>query len=336
MTIQNTSPTHHWKLFGHDWAVNQFRRAIAHNRIRQAYLFAGLPAIGKTTLALAFAQALNCRETNAPCGECRTCKLIARVTHSDLNITQSEYVGASLKIDQLRELQRWLSLRPYEANYKVAIIRRFHEAKPTAQDAILKTLEEPPKNAILILTTEHPDQLLPTIISRCQVMNLRPLSFEETENALLSTTNMDRDQIPLLARLSGGRLGWAIRVTEDEKELELRQTAIELLEEALTGNRRQRFTLADTLSKDKPLFLHILDIWTSYWRDILLLTSQAQTPIVNIDYADSLKHVAGQLDLETAQNAIEVTQRSAKYIRANVNNRLGIEVLLLDYPYIKV
>jgi DNA polymerase-3 subunit delta' len=335
MATQNISPTHNWNIFGHEWAINQFRRAISNDRIRQAYLFAGLQSIGKTTLALAFTQALNCREPNAPCGNCRTCKLIAHTAHSDLNITQSEYIGASLKIDQIRELQRWLSLRPYEANYKVAIIRRFHEAKPVVQDAILKTLEEPPKNAVLILTTEHAEQLLPTIISRCQVLNLRPLSFEDTENALSTLPNMDQDQIPLLARLSGGRLGWAIRVVNDEKELELRQSAIQLLEEALTSNRRQRFTLAEKFAKDKPLFFYTLDIWTSYWRDVLLLASGSRVPIVNIDYIDNLKHVATQLETVAVQDAIGATQRTAKYLRANVNNRLGIEVLLLDYPFIR-
>jgi DNA polymerase-3 subunit delta' len=335
MVTQNISSTHNWNIFGHEWAISQFRRAIANNRIRQAYLFAGLQSIGKTSLALAFAQALNCREPNAPCGTCRTCKLIAHATHSDLNITQSEYIGASLKIDQIRELQRWLSLRPYEANYKVSIIRRFHEAKPIVQDAILKTLEEPPQNAVLILTTEYAEQLLPTIISRCQVLNLRPLSFEDTENALSTIAAIDRDQIPLLAKLSGGRLWWAIRVVNDEKELELRQSAIQLLEEALTSNRRQRFSLAEKLAKDKPLFFYTLDIWTSYWRDVLLLASGSSVPIVNIDYEDNLQHVAAQLDTEAAQEAIGATQRTAKYLRANVNNRLGIEILLLDYPFIK-
>lgn len=335
MVIENTSTSHLWNIFGHDWAVSQFQRAISNNRIRQAYLFVGLQSVGKTTLALTFAQALNCREENAPCGNCRTCKLIAHATHPDLNITQSEYVGASLKIDQIRELQRWLSLRPYEAQYKVVIIRRFHEAKPVVQDAILKTLEEPPKNAVIVLTSEYKDQLLPTIISRCQVMNLRPLSLEDTENALSTLADIDPKQIKLLARLSGGRLGWAIRVLNDDKELELRETAIQILEEALTSNRRQRFALADTMSKDKPLFLYTLDIWISYWRDVLLLTSHSQTPIVNIDRENALTHVAKQVAPETIQQVIETTQRTGKYLRQNVNNRLGIEVLLLDYPYIR-
>ncbi len=137
-----------WGILGHDWAVELLQGHITQGLTRQAYLITGPRGVGRRTLALRFAQALNCTQPIAlgiPCRKCRACTQIERMLHPDLAVVQAEQVGGSLKVDQIRELQRSLSLAPYEARYRIAVLLRFEEANPNAANALLKTLEEPPR-----------------------------------------------------------------------------------------------------------------------------------------------------------------------------------------------
>jgi DNA polymerase-3 subunit delta' len=318
-----------WPVIGHTWAVEHLDRAIRHERIRHAYLITGPSRIGKTTLARAFAAAINCKEPNAPCQQCRPCKLILKNAHPDVTVVEAE--GSTLKIDQVRALQQTLALRPLEARYRVAILRRFDEANPAAANALLKTLEEPAPNVVLILTAESADVLLPTIVSRCQPLHLRPLSIEAVRTALESI-GAPEEQARTLSQISGGRIGWAIQAYHEPATLEERDAALNLLEQALMGNRRKRFALVEDLPTEKPILLNILDVWQSYWRDVLLIASGSIAPITNYDRSDGTRDLAKIVGTEAAQNAIEATRRTCQQIGQNVNVRLALEVLMLDYP----
>ena len=325
------SAASHWPVVGHTWAVEQLDRAIRHGRMRHAYLFAGPGQIGKTTLARVFAMALNCPHDPAPCGQCRACSLIAKDAHPDVTIVEAE--GTTLKIDQVRALQQALALRPYEARYRVAILRRFHDANPNAQDALLKTLEEPTSNTVLILTANSADDLLPTIVSRCQPLHLRPLPIETVREALEWRWNAPQDIAKTLARISGGRIGWAIRALQDPSELDRRSEALDTLAAALRGNRRERFALADGLAQgQKNDTLAVLDVWQGYWRDALLIASGSHAPITAYDRADELARLAQRVGREAARRALDATRQTMDHLGKNANARLALEVLMLDYP----
>ena len=190
-------------LVGHEWALHLLLNGLAVGRFSHATLICGPPNIGKTTLARIVAQALNCTgPAPAPCGDCRSCHKVASGNHPDVRILDAP--GQTLKIDQVRELQREMSLSPYEGRWRVAVLCDFERATMEAANALLKTLEEPPGYVALLLTATQPDLLLPTIVSRCQLLSLRALPINQVREALVSQWGVDTTQ----AEAAGPRVRW--------------------------------------------------------------------------------------------------------------------------------
>ncbi len=327
-----------WDLLGHQWAVKILKGHIARNAIRQAYLFTGPPGIGRRTLAIRLAQALNCTQPPAPgeaCGICQNCTQIERMTHPDLAVIQAEHIGGTLKVDQVRELQHDLSLAPYLASYRVAILLRFEEANPSAANALLKTLEEPPSKVVLVLTAETSEQLLPTIVSRCEVLRLAPLPLELVRLGLQDRWGLPSEEADLLAHLSGGRPGYALGLHQEPHRLALRQQLLDDHIRLFGVNRVTRFAYAEKLSKDKDALLEALHIWLSFWRDILLQTANTNTMITNVDRVSEIKQLALSLNLDSARQMVATLRRASDLINSNANTRLVTEVLLLKLPHIR-
>ncbi|KAB2903474.1 MAG: DNA polymerase III subunit delta' [Anaerolineae bacterium] len=325
-----------WPILGHDWAVDLLTTAFNGGRTRHAYLLTGPVSIGKTTFARAMAMAFNCTaEKDRPCGVCRACTLIEKGGHPDITLIEADRVGGTMKIDQIREMQHILALRPYEARYRVAILRRFHEANAAAQNALLKTLEEPPASVKLILTANDASLLLPTIRSRCQPLPLKPLKIDMVKDALEKFWDASAEQADLLAHLSGGRIGWAIRAVQDDSTLALREESIDLLEALISSPRRVRFEQAEALAKDKDKLYEVLHLWQAYWRDMFLLVNGNSAWMSNIDRQSFMAELKTKFPPETFQRALTATRRTMNYIARNVNTRLAVETMLLDYPFIK-
>jgi len=338
--------TGNWNLVGHEWAVDMLKKHVINGTTRHAYLFAGPPGLGRRTLALRFAQALNCPtpvEAGIPCGECRACKQIEAMHYADLSIIEPtikdpnnprELIPApdgEIRIQQIRELQKTINLKPYQSRYRILIFLRFDQASVEASNALLKTLEEAPSYAVLILMTENPEQLLPTIISRCEVLRLRPLKIAEVQKAL-ETRGSETSQAKLIAHISGGRFGYALRLIENETLLEKREERLNDLQSLISASRVEKFTYADKLSKDKESMRQVVLIWLSYWRDVMLRTAQAETPLVNLDRNVEIENLAGRLDLSTARRVTSAMEDVLEKMERNVNPRLLAEVLLLDLP----
>ncbi|MBI3153693.1 MAG: DNA polymerase III subunit delta' [Chloroflexi bacterium] len=326
--------TDNWNLLGHEWAVDMLRQHAARGEVRHAYLFCGPPGLGRRTLALRLAQALNCTKPlgpGIPCGTCRDCKQIEAMQHPDMNVIQAETEGGTLKVDQIREVQRSLSLKPYQSKYRVALFLRFQEANDNAANALLKTLEEAPAHAILLLTADTPEQLLPTIISRCEILRLRPLPLEAVVSDLMSR-GMDEDRARLLAHISGGRPGYARKLAEDATLLEKRDERLDDLQTLLPAPRVDKFSYADKLSKDKDAMRQVIMIWLSYWRDVMLRVAGAETPLINVDRNMEIEFLAGRLDLATARRVVADLESALEKMDRNVNSRLLAEVLLMDWP----
>ncbi|MEW6717681.1 MAG: DNA polymerase III subunit delta' [Chloroflexota bacterium] len=324
-----------WDICGHDWAVELLCGHINQQRVRHAYLFTGPPGVGRRTLALRFSQALNCPETQAagdPCRTCRTCTQLEHMQHPDLSVVQAEQVSGILRVEQVRDLQRSLALSPYQAYYRIALLLRFEEANPSASNALLKTLEEPPPKVVLLLTSENPDSLLPTITSRCEVLRLRPLSLDKTEQCLQAKWGLPPEKAHLLAHLSGGRMGYALKLHQHPEQLEQRQTWLDELYSLLGASRVQRFAYVERLAKNKTGLRQALLVWLTYWRDVLLLASHANAPLTNIEREAEIKELASLLDTITIKRIVSQLKQTIILIEKNINPRLAVEVVMLDLP----
>jgi DNA polymerase-3 subunit delta' len=328
-----------WGILGHEWAVELLHGHLAGGQARHAYLFTGPAGVGRRTLALRLAQALNCANPPAPgvpCGACRVCRQIEKMQHPDLSVVQAEEAGGTLKVEQVRELQRRLALAPYEARYRVALLLRFEEAHPSAANALLKTLEEPPPAVVLLLTAESPERLLPTIVSRCEVLRLRPLPLETVEAGLRQRWDLEAGQARLLAHLSGGRPGAAVGLLRSPAQLEQRGAWLDDLIRLLGANRAARFAYAEGLAREKAPARQALQTWLSLWRDALICASRAGVSLANPDREAQARHLAERAGPDAARQAVAALSRSLELLETNANLRLLLEVLLLDLPLVRL
>jgi len=332
--------TDNWNLLGHEWAVDMLHQHAARGESRHAYLFCGPPGLGRRTLALRFAQALNCTRpiaAGSPCQNCRDCKQIESMQHPDLSIIQptdkdlNPDPNGEIRVQQIRNLQKTLNLKPYQSKYRIVVFTRFEEANDSAANALLKTLEEAPAHAILLLTADTPEQLLPTIVSRCEILRLRPLPVGAIEADLLER-GLDEERARLLAHISGGRPGFARRLMDDASVLEKREERLNDLQTLLPAPRVEKFSYAEKLSKDKDAMRQTILVWLSYWRDVMLRVAQAETPLVNVDRNMEIEFLAGRLNLSTARRVVNDLESALEKMDRNVNSRLLAEVLLLDLP----
>jgi len=326
---------HNWPVYGHDWAVEYLLKGMQHDRIRHAYLIAGTPAVGKMALAKAFAMALNCQDDDLfvrPCGVCRACKRAISGSHMDLLYTATDERSGQLRIDAIRTVTNQLAMKPYEGRYRVAIMDDFDRAQPRAQDALLKTLEEPPPYALLILLARSLEPILSTITSRSQIIHLRPVPAQTVYDVLREHYGTDDDRATLLAQFSGGRIGWAIAAAQNPEMLDQRDAALNLLEELIDSDRARRFKLANDLAKDKSALATLLELWGTYWRDVLLQTEGASVRLANADREVSIQQMTYTVDAEGAVRALKATQTLLGQLQYNINTRLALETMLLDYP----
>ena len=326
-----------WNLIGHDWAIQLLRGHILNDSLRHAYLITGPHGIGKANLAIRFVQTLTCPEkgfSGNPCLVCPTCKRVGRMEHPDLFPISVEENSKQIKVDQIRELIHSLALSPYESDRRFGLLLDFEQANPSAQNSILKTLEEPPGSVVLILTAVSADALLETITSRCEEIKLNTVPIDVTTQGLERLHSVPSDEARFLAHISGGKPENALAMYADPEILERRKNLLDEHLLILGGNSVKRFAYANQVSKDLRKVKELLDTWTSIWQDIMHQSGHSDMPLQNIDREEDIQLILQQVDLATARNSLVLFRRAYHLLNKNANLKLTLEDLLLGLPTI--
>ncbi len=325
-----------WGVVGHQAAIEALGREIKRGAVSHAYLLTGLARIGKSTLALALAQALNCDEPSPPCRQCRSCRLIARGTHPDVRTYELREGKSKISFKEVDDLQREAQLRPFEGRYKVYLILDAELFSATAANQLLKTLEEPPASVVLILTASDAEALLPTIVSRCRHLRLRPVPEAEIRQHLEAERQLEPEQARLIARLAGGRVGWALDAATDPSLLDERAARLADLRQLLDGDRLARLrvsrALAERWSAKSDTVREALRAWISWWHDLSLVQAGLEEQVLNVDERPALHREAGRFDQMAGSRAVRRLEQALDDLDRNVNARLALDVALLGLP----
>jgi DNA polymerase-3 subunit delta' len=331
-----------WNIVGHEHAINTLRRMLAAQRVRHAYLFTGPEHIGKALLAQRFAQTLLCTggpdpniAPQNPCNVCLSCRKVMHGNHPDVHYISRPQGRQFILIDQVRTLQSDSARRTLEGRRNIFIIDGMHEMNLDAANCLLKTLEEPEPDVVLLLTAPDPGQLLPTILSRVQQVPMHLLITSQIQTALEERWQVESDEASLIAALAAGRMGWAARAVEDEHMLEERKAQLETLTALPSLSKVKRFDVAQRLSADSDKLRDILELWLLWWRDMVLAANNSLDLIVNVDMRGQLQKQAAKIGSSGAQHMIRAILRTIEALEQNVNARVALEVLMLDVPTVR-
>ena len=317
------------EIRGNTPLVEQLRRSAASGRSSHAYLFLGGAGAGKRLIANTFAKALQCEGEKRPCDSCKSCHAFNHGNHPDVIYFQPLKNGKTYTIEDVREqLLETVDLKPFQYEKKIYIIEKADTLNIQSQNALLKTLEEPPAHVVFLLLAERAETFLPTILSRVVVMKIRPLSAETIADYLMQAGHL-AEESHILSAYAQGRIGQALELVEDEGFREMRQDILGKLEALPSMSEGDAYLLAKDLEgyKNDLRFLDIMELW---YRDLLTAKSlREEGYLIQRDKKDAIFRAAKEPAALLAKKAAAV--RTARMrLAQNANFRLTMEVMLMD------
>ena len=329
-------------ILGQERAKRLLARVMDREKIPHAYLFTGIPGIGKTTTAMALSMVLNCHEPldGDGCGLCVSCRQMKSGNFPDFLSIRPQ--GQNVKIDQIRDLNRSLSFAPFSGRYRVSVIYRAETMTAEAANAFLKTLEEPPQGNILILNATEPLDLLPTIVSRCQRVPFQPLSANDIKHWLVKERSLDDESAAVLASNSGGSLGRALKMCRGDfvqkrqdwlqRLIGLpglsKEKAIDMALECVREDKKQGLDESETWEAN---LIDMLEIWETWYRDLLLVrVGGLKHLIINVDFFHKLQNTAEKFKIEDLKNSIFAIDKSQRDLQRMRNTKLVMEYTVLS------
>ena len=335
-----------WRTFGHDGAVDTLKRSLEAGRIAHSYLLSGPRQVGKMTLALDLCRAVNCLGTDRPCGSCNQCRRIERSLHADVHVVGVGGSGspggrarASIGIDQVREIQREAALKPFEGASRCFVFDGAERMTVEAANSLLKTLEEPPPQVLIILLAVQPDALLTTLVSRCRALDLRPVPAAVISRRLIDDHGVEESDADEIARLSAGRPGWAIEAAGSPELRDAAAERLQAIEETLQTGIEGRFTyaarMASSFSRDRETGKEELALWLGWWRDVMMAQEGLDELVTYVSRRDAMSSITGAMSESDVVGAIKAVLETGRLLERNVNPRLAFESMMLRMPSVR-
>lgn len=318
-------------IHGQDHIKIHFKKAIENNKVSHAYILSGEAGTGRKSLANAFALTLLCEKggTN-PCLSCHSCKQALSGNHPDLLYVTHEK-PASIGVDDIREqINDTIMIRPYSGNYKIYIVDEAEKMTVQAQNALLKTIEEPPAYAVLILITANPDAFLPTILSRCVQLKLKPLRDSIIRDFLTDNLAVPEIKADVYAAFARGNLGKAVQIASSEDFRNMYQEVLHLLKHIRDMDISELLDYIRKLKEDSVDIQEVLDFMLMWYRDVLLykVTTDINLLIFKDEYG-KFKEISDRSSYDGLKRILEAIDKAKVRLNANVNMELAMELMLL-------
>ncbi|UCD32566.1 MAG: DNA polymerase III subunit delta' [Desulfobacterales bacterium] len=338
---------------GQDQPIRLLTTLLRNETTPHALLFIGMEGVGKQSTAITFAKACNCksheperfseaayphsrserkdirREEATPCGYCRPCRKISSGHHPDIILVSPS--GPFIKIGQIRDLIRTLAMKPYEARLRVVVIADAQAMNPSASNALLKVLEEPPDRTILILTATQTSDLLPTIVSRCQQIRFNPIAKKSIEIVLVDDHGVRPGDAQIISIMANGSLSKALSMTTSMPRTNWVRRRNWLINEVAAIYHKpiaSHLAFAEKLSKEKTLLFDSLEVMKTWFRDLIVYRYHPDK-MINLDLQDKIQKASNKMRADSLISYIDNIQSVQNNIHANTNLRLSLEVLIM-------
>ncbi len=317
-------------ILGHDSIKQHFQKAIELHKVSHAYILAGEAGMGRKSLAHAFALTLLCEKGGSqPCMNCHACKQVLSGNHPDLIHVTHEKPG-SIGVDDIREqINDTIMIRPYSSYYKVYIVDDAEKMTIQAQNALLKTIEEPPSYAVIILLTINEDLFLTTILSRCVQLKLKPLKDSVIQAYLKETMGIPEREAQLYAAFARGNLGKAIKLSDSEEFKDMYKRLLSMLRNIKNMDISQLLDYSKKLKEEMDIY-ECLDFMQVWYRDALMfkVTNDANLLIFKDEYS-TISDMSRHIGYDGFENILQAIEKARIRLEANVNMELAMELMFL-------
>lgn len=319
-------------IVGQEKAVNILLKSLKEDKVSPSYIFVGSEGVGKKFTAVEFAKTINCLNVNnnlEACEICNVCNKINKQCCPDLKII--EPIKGSIKIEQIRELRREIDLKPFEYRKKIYIIDQAEEMTIEASNCLLKTIEEPPDYAIIILICINTDSILPTIISRCRLIKFRLIDSSKIRKILFNKVNLQESKAELVSKLAQGSIGKAFKLISDKEYFNRREKLLDYLNKVLPGKYDSNFFInIEKILMDINNIEEMLEIILLWYRDILIIKELGiKEYIINSDKIEELKEKSRVYSKEMLIDILDYIEQIKEFMKKNINRRLVSERLYL-------
>jgi len=320
-------------MLGHQKVLTTLRAAIKNDNVSHAYIFEGPDGVGRRETARSFSSVLMCEDDNAPCGECKSCQLFKQGSHSDFYEIYSE--DRSISVEDIRNILKGLIIKPLYSKYKVIIINDADSMTVQAQNALLKSLEEPPSYVVFILTVQSGAAITQTVRSRCQRILFNKMSYEDIMDILETRYGKRKPEWDFIVSYADGVIGTALDLVDSPHYIEVRDEVLEAVTQLVSSQDADLFKLYEIFEKNSDKIDYIFRVMLLFFRDIIIYNQTSDFSILlNSDKKDMIIKNAS-VQLSSLIKCIQAIWSAKRGLEVNANFQLAIEVMLMKIQHVK-